>query len=73
VSSPEEVCQYLRVLGHPPLDDTYLSQHMSMYYDAQGRPEQQSSLPMAYNESNTNYGQFEDLDKDKMLSADGHY
>jgi hypothetical protein len=45
-----------------------------MYCDAQGKAdEQQSSLPLAYDESNTDYGQFDDSDDDKKLSADGHY
>jgi hypothetical protein len=71
-SSPEEVCQYLRVLD-PSLEDTYLAQRMPMYYDAQGQPEQQSSLPLAYDGSNTDYGQFENSDEDRKPSADGHY
>jgi hypothetical protein len=71
-SSPEEVCQYLRVLD-PSLEDTYLAQRMPMYYDAQGQPEQQSSLPLAYDETNTDYGQFEDSEDERKPSADGHY
>jgi hypothetical protein len=71
-TSPEDVCQYLRVLD-PSLEDTYLAQRMPMYYDAQGQPEQQSSLPLAYDGSNTDYGQFENSDEDRKPSADGHY
>jgi hypothetical protein len=56
-TSPEDVCQYLRVLD-PSLEDTYLAQRMPMYYDAQGHPEQQSSLPLAYDGSNGMSQQF---------------
>jgi hypothetical protein len=71
-SSAEEVCQYLRVLD-PTLEDTYLARRTPMYYDAQGKPEIQSSLPMAYDESNIDYGQYDDSDGNKKPAADGHY
>jgi hypothetical protein len=33
----------------------------------------QSSLLLAYNKSNTNYGQFNNSDDDKKPLADGHF
>jgi hypothetical protein len=71
-TSPEEVCQYLRVMD-PTLEDTYLARRMPMYFDLPGNDELQSSLPMAYDETDSGYGQFEDGNEDKKPIADGHY
>jgi hypothetical protein len=70
--TPEEVCQHLKVLD-PVLEDTYLARCMPMYYDTQGNTNLQSSFPMAYDELNADYSQYEDGKEDRKPSADGHY
>jgi hypothetical protein len=46
---------------------------MPVYYKTQGHAEHQSSLLMAYDDANADYGQYQDLNRDKKLAADGHY
>jgi hypothetical protein len=53
----EEVCQYRRVMD-TTLKDTFFARHMPMYFDPHGNTELQSSLPMAYDETNSGFGQF---------------
>jgi hypothetical protein len=73
-TSPEEVCRYLRrVMDPSTLEDTYLTRPMPMYYDTLGNAKLQSSLPMACDETNADYGQFEDGDGVKKPATDGHY
>jgi hypothetical protein len=69
---PLEVCQYLRVFD-PVLEDIYLAHCMPMYYfDTQGNTELQSSLPIAHNDTNADYGQYKDPDEDNKPAADGN-
>jgi hypothetical protein len=57
----------------PTLEDTFVAHYMTMYFDPRGNTELQSSLPMAYGETNSGNSQFEDGKEDNTPSADGHY
>jgi len=67
---PEDVVNFIRMMD-PSVEDTYLARRLPLYRDGDGRPELQSTYPVAYDEDNMDF----DNNPSQKPSADddGHY